>query len=262
LAATPPPDCTAVAGWTQRGPVRAYVADTLFEYMNGNSEGYLTYSFQKMQGVTCLKGGDEIVFDISEMENPEFAWGIFVSNRNPNFPVLKIGIAGQVQDRRAIFSKGKYFVEMAANPAKDHSPVLKQFVDVWEKKVEGGTTLPGILGWFPEEGLDKDSMRLVPESVLGFRMLRRGYLALYAKGKAFIVPEASVESTSGLLAKLKDRVGNTAPAQVGDEAWQANDKYLGRICVFRKGRYLAGFANLPADTDPVPLAQKLAARIQ
>jgi hypothetical protein len=230
--------------------------------MNGNSEGYFAYNFQKMQGVTCVKGEDQLVFDISEMESPEFAWGIFVSNRNPNLPIEKIGMAGQVTERRAFFSKDRYFLEIAANPAKDHSGVLKQFVAVWEKKIEGNTSLPAILGWFPEEGLNRDSMRLVPESVLGFRMLKRGFTAQYAKGKAFIVPEASAESASGLLAKFKERIGNTQPAQVGDEAWQVNDKYLGRMCVFRKGKYLAGFSNLPADVDPLPMAQKLASKVQ
>ncbi len=262
MAAAPAPDCTAVPGWTQKGPVRSYQADNLFEYMNGNAEGYVAYSFQNMKGVTCVKGEDQIVFDISEMESPEFAWGIFVSNRNPTLPIDKVGMAGQITDRRAFFSKDKYFVEMAANPAKDHAPVLKQFVAVWEKKISGSTALPAILSWFPEEGLNKDSMRLVPESVLGFRMLKRGFLAQYAKGKAVIVPEASPESAAALLVKFKDRIGNTQPAQVGDEAFQANDKYLGRICIFRKGKYLAGYANLPADTDPVPLAQKLAEKIK
>lgn len=262
-AAPPPPDCKAVPGWTQQGPVRSFEADNLFEYMDGNAEGYLTYSFQRMQGVTCVKGEDQIVFDISEMESPEFAWGIFVSNRNPNQPIEKIGMAGQIMERRAIFAKDKYFVEMAANPAKDHRPVLKQFVALWEKRIEGNTSLPPVLGWFPEDGLDQDSMRLVPESVLGFRMLRRGFLAQYAKGKAFIVmPEASTQAASALLKKLADRIGGTQPAQAGEEAWQANDKYLGRMCVFRQGKYLAGYANLPAGTDPVPLAQKLAAKIQ
>ena len=262
VAAAPAPDCTAVAGWTQQGPVRTYNADNLFEYMDGNAEGYIAYSFLNMKGVTCVKGEDQIVFDISEMESPEFAWGIFVSNRNPTLPIDKVGMAGQITDRRAFFSKDKYFVEMAANPAKDHTPVLKQFVAVWEKKIAGSTALPSTLSWFPEEGLNKDSMRLVPESVLGFRMLKRGFLAQYAKGKAVIIQEATPESAAAVLTKFKERIGNTQPAQAGDEAFQANDKYLGRICIFRKGKYLGGYSNLPADTDPVPLAQKLAANIK
>ena len=71
-----------------------------------------------------------------------------------------------------------------------------------------------------------------------------------------------ITSASALLAKFKERVGNTQPAQMADEAWQVSDKYLGRMCVFRKGKYLAGFSNLPAEIDPVPLAQKLASKIQ
>ena len=34
----------------------AYDADNLFEYMDGNSEGYLLYGFQNMHGVTCTQG--------------------------------------------------------------------------------------------------------------------------------------------------------------------------------------------------------------
>ena len=45
-------------GWTQQGAARSYIADNLFEYMDGNAEGYLLYGFQTMHGVTCEQGGD------------------------------------------------------------------------------------------------------------------------------------------------------------------------------------------------------------
>jgi hypothetical protein len=92
-------------------------------------------------------------------------------------------------------------------------------------------------------------------------MLRRGFQAQYEKGLAIIVPESTPEAASGLIAKFKDRVSGVKPLQLGDEAFQADDKYLGRLCIFRKGRFLAGFAKLPQDIDPVPLAQKLLARM-
>lgn len=260
-AAEPVPDCSAVPGWTQKGPLRTYVGENLFEYMNGNSEGYLVYNFKKMNGVTCTKGDVEFVFDISEMESPDFAWGIFVSNRDPNRPIERIGTAGQVQPRRGMFAKDKYFVEIAANPAGDHSEALRAFLTYWEKKIPGSSKLPEAVNWFPEEGLNKDSIRMVPESVLGMRMLRRGFQAQYEKGLAIIVPESSAEAAAGLITKFKDRVSGVKPLPLGDEAFQADDKYLGRLCIFRKGRFLAGFAKLPQDTDPVPLAQKLLARM-
>ena len=63
--------CKLVSGWTQEGAPRSFVADNLFEYMDGNAEGYLIYNFMKMNGVTCKAGVVTLVFDISEMADPE-----------------------------------------------------------------------------------------------------------------------------------------------------------------------------------------------
>jgi hypothetical protein len=96
---------------------------------------------------------------------------------------------------------------------------------------------------------------------LGLRLLKRGYVAQYESGKAFVVAEASAESASAVMAKLRERFGATTPAEIADEAFQAKDQYLGGLCFFRKGRYLGGFANLPDAQDGASLAAALAARI-
>jgi hypothetical protein len=120
--------------------------------------------------------------------------------------------------------------------------------------VPGSTTPPAALSWFSAE--KQQSLRLVPESVLGLRMLSRGYMAQYDFGKAFVVTD---DAAPELMAKLKARFGETAPAQIADEAFTATDKYLGRLCIFRKGRYIGGYA-VPTG-DPVALATALSARI-
>jgi hypothetical protein len=229
--------------------------------MNGNAEGYLIYRFVRMQGVTCQAGADSIVFDVSEMADPEAAWGMFASTRDPRAPTLPIGMAGQIVPRRAIFAKDKYYVEFAAEPDKDHTPALRAFVAAMEKKISGRTALPEVLGWFPGEKLVPDSFRLVPESVLGIRLLKRGYLAQYEYGKAFVVAEETPEAAAAVMEKLRARVGQTVPVKIGDEAFRAVDRYLGRLCFFRKGRYLAGFANLADSADAVSATSALASRV-
>ena len=253
------PDCGLVPGWTQDGPARAYVADNLFEYMDGNAEGYLIYGFARMQGVTCKRGGDSILIDISEMAGPDAAYGIFTANRDPGKPTERIGMGGQIVPRRASFTKGNFYVELAANPEKDHSPALRAFAAALAERLPGQTALPGALGWFPAESLVGG--RLVPESVLGLRLLKRGYLAQYESGKAFVIAEESGEAAATTMAKLRVRIGQTEPAPVADEALQAKDRYLGGLCIFRKGRYLAGWANLPDAARAVERASQLAARI-
>ena len=252
-------DCRLVPGWEQQGPRREFVADNLFEYMDGNAEGYLIYGFTRMEGVTCTSGGDSIIIDVSEMTDADAAYGIFAANRDPNQAVAPIGMGGQILPRRATFCKDKYYVELAANPEKDHTPALKAFVEEMEKRILGRSTPPDALAWFPTEKLM--SARLIPESVLGLRPLKRGYVAQYESGKAFVVVEESAESAAAVMHKLRERIGQTTPTKIADEAFQANDRYLGGLCVFRKGRYLGGFANLPRPQDAATLATALVGRI-
>jgi hypothetical protein len=259
--AVAPPDCHLVPGWEQKGPSRTYTTDDLYEYMDGNSEGYFIYGFVRMQGVTCTSGGDTFVIDISEFADPESAYGMFSANRDQRKPIEPIGMGGQIIPRRAVFVKDKYYVEIAAEPAKDHTPALKSFVAALEKRITGQTALPAALGWFPAEKLVPESVRLVPQSVLGIRILKRGYIAQYEIGKAFIIPEATPEAAAATIAKLRERIGQTEPVKLADEAFQGTDKYLNGMCVFRKGRFVAGYANLPPGADGKVLATTLAARI-
>jgi len=255
------PDCDLVPGWQQHGPARHYVADNLFDYMNGNAEGYLIYGFLQMNGVTCKSGEATLIIDISEMASAEMAYGIFTANRDPRIPAQKIGMGGQIQPRRAIFAKDKYFVEIAATPEMDHSAALAAFVAALEKRIEGQTALPETIAWFPPEKLVAESVRLIPQSVLGLRLLKRGYVAEYPHGKAFIAAESSAEAAATVMEKLRARFVQTEPARVADEAFQFNDRYLGRLCFFRKGRYIAGYSNTTEGQDVVALASALSHRI-
>lgn len=251
--------CGHVPGWEQSGPVRSYVADNLFDYMDGNAEGYLIYGFVRLSGITCKSGENTLIIDISEMTDADAAYGIYTANRDPKQPVAVIGMGGQILPRKATFAKGAYYVEISASPEGDHSPALQGFATGMEKHIEGRSTPPEILAWFPEEKLV--SARLIPESVLGLRALKRGYVAQYEAGKAFIVMEASAESASVVMKKLRTRLGETAPAALADEAFQAKDQYLGGLCFFRKGRYLAGYSNLSDAQSAVALAAALVSRL-
>lgn len=261
-AAAQMPPCTAVPGWSQQGEARSHDPDNLFDYMNGNAEGYLLYHFVRMKGITCVSGDTTLNIDISEFEDTEFAYGMFTSTRDARRPTEKIGVNGQVTQRKGFFTKDKYYVEIAANPEKDHSATLRAFLSVIEKGIQGRTTLPDAFGWFPTENLVPDSVRLVPESVLGLRLLKSGYVAQYQAGKGFLVRESSPDVAAQVFAKLKARFSQASPTPIGDEAFTASDKYLNGVCVFRKGVFIGGFANLPEGRNGVAESEKLAANVR
>jgi len=252
-------DCHLVAGWEQRGATRHYTPDNLFEYLDGSAEGYILYGLVEMQGLTCRSKGGSITFDVFEMNDADSAYGVFTSNLDPQMPIERIGMGGQVLPRRALFSKGKYYVELAANPTKGGTAALRAFATGAEKRITGRTTPPAALSWFPTAKLA--SVRLIPESVLGLRLLKRGFVAHYEQGQAFVVMEASPASAAAVFSQLRQRFAEAAPAHLADESFQADDQYLGGLCMFRKGRYIGGFANTPDAKAATAQAASLAEHI-
>jgi hypothetical protein len=256
------PDCSVVPGFTQDGKVREFDTETLYEYMNGNSEGYFLYGFARMRGVSCKQGANTAIIDLSEFKSPELAYGMFTGNYDNRLPTEKVGAIGQVTPRKAIFVKGNLYAEIAIEPEGEHSELLRKAIQAWDKKLPGSTEAPAALTWFPKDKIQPGFPRLVPQSVLGLRLLTSGYLAQYSNGKAFLVTEASPAAATALLTKLKERFPPTGAAQVGEEAFLAEDKYLGRICLFRAGARVGGWTNAPAGEDPAALARSLAAAIK
>jgi hypothetical protein len=254
------PSCSLVPGWTQTGAARSYTFDNLYEYMDGNSEGYFLYNFQSMRGVTCKKGDATFVLDVSDMGDSESAYGMFTATRDPLQPDYKVGTAGQILSRRMLFAKDKYYLEISAEPEADYTSALKEWAAALDKAYPGSTSLPAALGWFPSE--KQQRLRLVPKSVLGYGILKRGYVADYDFGKAFVVIESTPASASEVIKQFQTRFPEAVPAKLGEEAFQVADKYLGRLFVFRTGRYIAGYAITEASADPATLSAQLAAKLK
>jgi hypothetical protein len=200
-----------------------------------------------MKGVTCVSEDHTIEIDYFEMATPEMAWGIFMSNRHPRFDVQDIGTIAQIMPRRSTFAKGSYFVELAAHV--DEPEALEAFVKALEPGIPGPTDPPAMAGYFPTEGLDGATLRLVPQSVLGLRMLKSGYVASYPDGRAFLVAEDSADAAADVMKQFEERLTEASPAEIGDGALTGKDRYLGRICVARKGSHIAGFATREAEAD-------------
>lgn len=261
--AFPTPDCALVPGWSPRDELRRFDAETLFEYKNGAAEAYFAYGFTRMQGVTCGDAkGVELVIDVSELGDPDHAWGFFAANQDAQSPVEAIGSGRQLLATSAALAKDRFYVEITAQPEGDHRALLGRFLDALLPRIPGAAHTPDVVSRFPREGLEPGSVRLVPESVLGLRMLEAGFVAQYRVGRAFVVPEASPQAASDTLVKLRAHFGEASPAAgLGEGAFAAQDPYLAGVVVFRKGRHVAGVANAAAGEDALPLAQALAARL-
>ena len=251
-------DCRLAAGWQPDEPSRTYSPGNLYEYLDGGAEGFLIFGFVRLEHQTCVKGKDSLTLDISEMSGADAAWGLFASRRDPRQPVKPIGMGGEILTNRASFAKGNFYVEITATPGADYRATLGTFVTALEKRLQGRSTPPQALAWFPR---GSTSTRLVPQSVLGLRPLKRGFVAEYPHGQAFIVTETSPQSAAAVFETLRKRFAGASPVKVADEAFQASDRYPGGVVLCRKGRSLGGSAQVPDRAQAISLAKALAARL-
>jgi hypothetical protein len=253
-------DCRFVPGYEQSGPKRQYTPDNLFDYRDGAAEGYLIYDFVRMQGIDCKSGSTILSIDVSDMTDADSAYGMLSANRDPRQPIAKIGMGAQLMPQSLLFAKGKYFVEIIQTDGSrdsNQTVALSAFAAKIEPLLEGRSTPPEELAWFPLE--NQESAKLVPESVLGLKILKRGYVAKYATGQGFIVVEQSPESAAEVLYKLRARFENSTPVRLADEAFELKAPYLDGICIFRKGRIIGGYTNFP---DPQAAAAQAANLLQ
>lgn len=264
-APAPAPDylnCHFAPGWEQAGPARDYTPDNLFSYRDGAAEGYLIYSFARMRGIDCQSGATTLAIDVSDMSDADSAYGMFSANRDPKQPIAKIGMGAQLLPQSLLFAKGKYFVEIIetdGNPNSNRTETFKAIAAKMEPLLDGRDTPPEALQWFPSE--NQVSVKLVPESVLGLKILKRGYVAQYEHGQAFVFLEDSPQAASDTMNKLRQRFEAGAAVQIGDEAFSVKAPYLENVCVFRKGRYIGGYANVPDAPEAAARAGTLAQRI-
>ena len=254
-------DCGVVPGWEPRGTSETYEPDNLFDYMNGNAEGYLIYDFRRLWTITCTSGERRIVIDASEMGSPEMAYGLFLSARHPDFPLEDLGMAGQITPRRAAFSKGTFYVEFMGSGAEDMTEDLRAFAESLSTRVPGDETPPRELGWLPDEDRIEGSLRLVPQSVLGLHFLRFGYVADYGFGRLFLVRETSPEAMRAAYEQLAERLDDRRDVTCGEAGLEGRDRYLGEIRICLKGRYLAGVAAVKDRERAGVVLQELLSRI-
>jgi hypothetical protein len=156
------------AGWKWDGKEMKYNSKTLFDYMDGAAELYLTYGFQNLTVRRFEKSKQPpIIVELYEMASPEDAYGLFSFERQDD--AAGIGQGSEFGGGLLRFWKGKYFVSIYADGegAGVESAILKVGRDVANSIPATGPE-PKLIGFIPgkELGLVDKTVRYLKSHVL------------------------------------------------------------------------------------------------
>ncbi len=247
--------------WEFQEEPQTYVPGTLFEYIDGASEAYLSYDFKELIVGNYQKKGSEttLTLEIYDMGTPLNAFGIFSSERFPESPEAGIGVAGYLEEEVLNFVAGPYYVKLICYNGQENTPqYLKLFGAEVEKRVKDKGSLPELFKCFPAEGRVKNSEKYIKKDFMGFNFLKNGYAVTYrlngTEFDGFVVEASSATEASNLLQRIIDYYsGEKVPFKNEGKFYHQVNVHGQHVFLAQVKNYLYGFSRVPEDLVPVVL---------
>jgi hypothetical protein len=150
-----------VKGWRISTEDQFYNRKSLYDYINGGAELYLSYGFQKLANRSLEREDQpQIIIDIFDMGSSENAFGVFSHSRETI--EKQFGQGSQYTVGLLMFWKDKYFISILASPeTKEAKDVVYQLAREIDKKIMNIGRLPQILDYLPLESLQKESVKYI-----------------------------------------------------------------------------------------------------
>ena len=244
---------------TLQSPVRFYDSTSLYEYIDGQAEGFIAYRFQALESATYTDGDNSVVVDVYDMERPLQAFGLYSTFRAPTNDFVDIGLQGFKTSEGYMFCKGSMVVKISADYPEETSlwDAAKAAADAVARRVTDNREGLEILDLLPKEDMVPNSLKYYLTAALGQSFLNNGVVAEYQTptGTARLfacdmgVSQAATKAYGDYLAFAAGS-GNAAEIEKGVE-FSGDVKYYGQTVVLVVGRFVAGGVGLPTDWQPL-----------
>jgi hypothetical protein len=210
-----------------------YVADNLWDFINGAADTYLSYGFEDVHIAEYTKGKNVIKLEIYRHKDDIQAFGIYSSERSPSFRFINIGAQGYKTDGSLNFYKGKYYVKIRTySKSEKVIQTLESLGLRVSDMLQGTSEMPATLKEFPDIGKKKNEESYINESVLGHSFLSGAFKAVYDVGgnefTVFIIKNTSAGEASKKVGAYLKSVGLEMDDQSGGK-YVIKDGYNGDI---------------------------------
>jgi hypothetical protein len=249
------------------GRLRFYSSD-LYEYIDGAADGYNSYDFVALIHQEYKSKDAEVTVDIYDMGKPLNAFGIYASERSPDYHFAAIGAEGYIDDSVLNFFQGQFYIKLSAFTEKGTAmPLLEAFAQKVSEKIGAGKSMPEVLTFFPAENLVAHSQKFLNKSPLGHDFLGPAVMASYSFGgketSLLISKAAGAAAAKQRVDRLREyfgKSGKVAPEpDFSAGSFRGINQYEGEMVFFSSGPYAILCVAPPP--QPKPFLDKVLERI-
>lgn len=247
------PESACAEGWVLDGKVSIFDKDTLFDRINGESELFFPYGFQKLAYARYEnKQNPRVALDIDvyRMGSLIDAFGIYANYRRRDDEDMRIGSEGTISSSQVFFYQDQYFVRLQVTGAVSAPlAVLNDCARVISQNLPHTAARPAELEAFLIPAVVKKSERYVAQSLLGYDFFRRGLIAdAKVKGETiqvFVVLESSSDAARKAMDQYRSylttsRKGIRSSDTGSRISLEAIDPLYGNVLAEAVGRFVIG----------------------
>ncbi len=148
-------------GWKTDGRDGAYTAKTLYDYIDGGAELYISFGVQRVvsrQYVTPRQADASITADVFDMGASENAFGVFV--HGSEHPTGEVGQGSEYDGGLLTFWKGRYYVSILGYPeSADVERAVRTLGASVAAAIRDTGPIPALVSSLPSTGLVPNSIR-------------------------------------------------------------------------------------------------------
>jgi len=236
--------------WTAEGADEHYHRDTLFKYINGGAELYLTYGFTEVFVRRYADRSDsDINLEIYDMGSSADAFGIFSIEREDE--TIGVGQDSEFGGGLLRFWKDRFFVSiLATGDVEEAESAMVALAKTVDRFLESVGARPDMVDMLPRDGLVEDSIRFFhtvdilnrqyffsEENLLHLDRQTDCLLAEYSGGRGnahllvirYADSQSAIAAYDTFLRVYMPEAGNAGAAQLENGAWtlaQRNGVFL------------------------------------
>ncbi len=233
-----------------------YRPESLWNYINGGALPYLDYGVGDVVTFSGKIGPDgvEIVSDIYAFADSLGAFGIYSSERYPDYEFIDIGAEGYVGENAICFWKDRYYIKVFSNELSDDAAEsIRRIAEEINRRIPQGGGMSKIFDLMPKDNRQPKSESFTAKNVLGQDFLERGFSASYIEDgveyQFHIIECADTNDAREKLTKYRDfmkefgKIENKRP-DLGDDAHVFTEDWYGLMIFARSGRFIAASVGL------------------
>lgn len=264
-ASAVPFDPPKIEGWEQDGEVEIFDRDNLFDHINGASEFYFSYNFQKVWVVRYAKGDAEISLEVYDQGDPIHAFGIYSMERPPDSDVKDIGGQGYYEETILNFVADRYYVKMHSyNEPDAGSGVLRDVAEDLTNQLAEQPGLPEMVKTLPEKYLVKNSRQYVSNTFMGLEFLGSAFRGTYSNDEGevtlFVMERESSDDIKEILKQYLEFADQESES-INEGDYKIEDPFNGAIHLHWTGNYIIGFSGDDVEALRKELLEKMKGKL-